>query len=92
MILIPIWVIIVLGITSCAKEIYAVFFLKKFKNAGSLFALLYITTVYTILLLPDVPHMQPYVRVGVMLILLDKSILFLDELIKKIKEYRNGDR
>jgi hypothetical protein len=78
---IPEQVIVVLGIGAMLKETYNIAFRGSVKNIGSLVTAIYITAVYTALLIPGlIQHGGPFVRVGILLILLDKCLVFTYDL------------
>jgi len=90
MISIPIELVIVFGGLAVLREIKEVFFSHNYKNFGELFAYLWTFIIYLIIYNPpDEFAAQSFIRMGVFLIFLDKSIIFIIEtyplLLKKIK-------
>lgn len=84
MIAIPTVLIVILGLTACARELYRVARIGKFENVGTLFAFGYITVVYIFITWGvDVGvsfHGSLFVRLGIFLIVLDKVIAFAYEI------------
>lgn len=79
--LIPEWIVILTGLIASAREAHNVFWLKRYANMGTLFAFSYLTLIYLLLASPfDIPHAQPFVRIGIFLVFLDKAILFAYEI------------
>jgi len=95
MVFIPIELVILFGSLAVMREIREVFLKHNYKNFGELFAYLWTFVVYLILYnppdgFPNGINGQAFVRVGIFLIFLDKSIIFIFEtyplLLKKIKK------
>lgn len=98
MIFIPIEFVIIFGSLAVLREMRAVFFFHHYKNFGELFAYLWTLIIYLIIFNPPEGFIgQPFIRIGIFLIFLDKSIIFISEIfplllenIKKLFNVRNG--
>jgi hypothetical protein len=91
MISIPIEFVILFGGLAVIREIKEVFFSRNYKNFGEMFAYLWTFIIYLVIYNPPEGFSaHPFIRVGIMLIFLDKSIIFISEiypsLLKKIKK------
>ena len=87
---IPIELVIIFGGLAVLREFREVFFIHNYKNFGELFSYFWTFIVYLVIYSPpDGFVSQPFVRIGIFLIFLDKSIIFISEiyplLLKKIK-------
>jgi hypothetical protein len=76
---IPPWLIVVLGCGATLKYFYQIFYKKDMKVLGAFLSTLYMTLVYVFITIPNDIHAQPFVRVGIMLMFLDKNIVFWSE-------------
>ena len=80
MFIIPIEIIILFGVIALMREFREVFFAHNYKNFGELFAYFWTFVVYLIAYNPPDGFIgQPFIRTGIFLIFLDKSIIFLSE-------------
>jgi hypothetical protein len=91
MIEIPLEYIVIFGLIACGREAYAVFKQKQLRSIGTLFVFCYVTIIYILLLVgPTLNlnfHGSPFVRVGVLLIFLDKAIAFAYEVISRRRKW-----
>jgi len=88
---IPAWPVVLLGLIACSREVYVILWHKRYKNLGSLFAFGYTTIVYVVIAggsFGDANITRPFVRIGVMLIVLDKAMAFLFEIFERWVVYR----
>lgn len=82
---IPTVAVALLGFGATLKYAYKVFSKGQMKNYGAFISMLYLTLVYTYLTLSgSAMHGGPLVRVGIILIFLDKMIIFSYELWREI--------
>jgi hypothetical protein len=91
MIFIPTGFVIIFGSLAVLREMRAVFFFHNYKSFGELFAYLWTLIIYLFIFNPPEGFMgQPFIRIGIFLMFLDKSIIFISEiyplLIKNIKK------
>jgi len=88
---IPEYIVVLFGIIACAREAYNIFCSRQLRNAGSLFAFAYLTAVYSLLATHSVTsiefHGSPFVRVGILLIFLDKAIAFIFEALQRRRKW-----
>ena len=77
--------IVILGIGATLKYAWKVFYKKDMKNIGALVSTLYMTLVYIFILSPIEFHGQSFVRVGVLLLFIDKNIVFAYDLVSEYK-------
>jgi len=83
---IPAFPIFMLGIGATLKYAWKVFAKHDLKNIGALVSTAYITVLYWFISNPEIAfHGQPFVRVGVLLIFIDKIIVFLYDLQREIQ-------
>jgi len=91
---IPPSLIVFLGMGASLKYFYQIFYKKDVKVLGAFLSTLYMTFVYIFIAIPNDIHAQPFVRAGVMLIFIDKIIVFLSEIFleysKKSKRKKVG--
>jgi len=91
MITIPLGYIVLFGLIACAREAYAVFRLRQLRSIGTLFAFCYVTVIYILLLTGPTFnihfHGSAFVRVGILLIFLDKALAFAYEVISRRRKW-----
>ena len=88
---IPIELVIIFGGLAVMREAREVFYIHNYKNFGEFFAYLWTLIIYLVIYSPvEGFTSQPFIRIGIFLIFLDKSIIFISEiyplLLKRIKE------
>lgn len=88
---IPLQYIVILGLIACWREAYHVFSLRQSRSIGTLFAFFYVTIIYILLLvgptLNIVFHGSAFVRVGILLIFLDKALAFAYEALSRRRKW-----
>jgi hypothetical protein len=78
---IPIATVAMLGFGATAAYLYKVMN-GDIKSIGAFASTLYLTIVYLLLLVPDlIGHGSPFVRLGILLVFLDKIIVFAYSLL-----------
>lgn len=91
MLTIPLQYIVIFGLIACAREAYAVFGQRQLRSVGTLFAFCYVTIIYILLLVgPSLNiqfHGSAFVRVGILLIFLDKGIAFAYEILSRRRKW-----
>lgn len=91
MLTIPLEYVIIFGLIACAREAYAVFHQKQLRSVGTLFAFCYVTIIYILLFvgpsLNIIFHGSAFVRVGILLIFLDKALAFAYEIISRRRKW-----
>lgn len=88
-------VVAILGIGAVLKYGYQVFYQKIYKGMGAFITMLYLTLVYFMLSEPGFSyHRGMMVRVGIILLFLDKILVFIFDLLlikwyKSLRKFRN---
>lgn len=92
-------VVSLLGVGATLKYAYKVFLKGNIKNVGALITTLYLTLVYIALSMESTTfHGGSFVRVGVVVLFIDKVLVFAYDLVAEIKrksaakggEYEDG--
>lgn len=83
---IPAMAVALLGIGAVIKYSYQVFVLGISKNVGALVTMAYLTSIYIIMSIPGVDFkFGNYLRIGVVLLFLDKILVFAYDLMTRNK-------
>jgi hypothetical protein len=88
---IPLELVAILGLGASLKYAYKVFYNRDYKNIGALISTSYLTLVYTTLGLDLLAiHGSPLVRLGIVIVFIDKIIVFSYNLFQEIRIKRKN--